>query len=115
MAALPWTKLLRAAEALVMAQRRNSVQSWQDSAQVLAQVTGEPVYGQPKRKGRRPLGYEHYREVAELYQRLCAEGHRTPNVAIAEHYGVGPNAARTWVGRARKMHLLGPARRGKAG
>jgi hypothetical protein len=115
MAAMPWTKLLRAAEALVMAQRRNSIQSWQDSAQVSAQVTGEPVYAQPKRKGRRPLGYEHYREVAEAYQRLCAEGHRAPVVAIAEHYSVGRNTAAAWVSRARKKGLLGPARKGKAG
>ena len=113
-AALPWTRLLRAAEALVMAQRRNSIQTWQDSAEEAARAVGKPTYRR-KPKGRRPLGYDHYREVAELYEQLCAKGHRAPVAKIAEDYSVGRNTAAAWVSRARKKGLLGPARSGKAG
>lgn len=112
---LPWARLLRAAEALVIAQRRNSVQDWLDTAQVAAEATGERVYRRPKPRGRKPLGHEHYERIAQRYQQLCAAGVRAPVAAIAKEEAVNSNTARAWVNRARKRGLLGPASNGRAG
>jgi hypothetical protein len=111
--ALPWSRLLRAAEALVTAQRRNSVQAWQDSAEA-AQVAASQSDRRRKPRGRRPLGDDHYIKVARRYEQLLAEGDRHPVKTIANEYGVSRNTAAAWVDRARRRGLLGPAQHGQA-
>jgi hypothetical protein len=118
-ARLPWSRLLRAAEALVVAQQRNSIQAWQESAHVAQIATGQPDQRRV-RKGRKPLGYEFYAEVARRYEEHCVEAHVhnekvAPVAKIAEEYGVNRSTAGVWINRARKKGLLPPASNGKAG
>jgi hypothetical protein len=119
-AGLPWARLLRAAEALVMAQQRNSIQAWHDSARAAQIAVGSSDRPRIPR-GRKPLGFDHYVKVARRYEQLCVEGgvagngKAAPVAQIAKEYDVNRNTARAWVNRARKKGLLGPASNGKAG
>lgn len=57
---------------------------------------------------------EHYGAVALLYARAHAEG-RPPTQAVADHFDVPRSTAASWVGRARSLGLLDPARPSVAG
>jgi hypothetical protein len=65
-------------------------------------------------RGRKPLGPEHYLEVAEVYRKAHASGDH-PTKAVAEHFSVGKSSAAKKVSRARDLGFLKPARRGRAG
>jgi hypothetical protein len=112
-AALPWARLLRAAEALVMAQQRNSVQEWQDAVEAAQRAAGQ-TDRRRKPRGRRPLGDDHYITVARRYEQLLASGDRHPVETIRKEYGVARSTAASWIRRARKRGLLGPPEHGKA-
>jgi hypothetical protein len=56
--------------------------------------------------GRRGLGDDFYRAVAELYNTLVREGEPSPITAIAESQPVSISAASKWVTRARDLGYL---------
>jgi len=53
--------------------------------------------------------------VADAYRANLAAGVRSPAAAIAKQYGVPASTVRSWLHRARKAGLLGPAFVGTAG
>jgi hypothetical protein len=69
----------------------------------------------PTRPGRRPKPMTHYRKVAELYRHAVAEKHPAPRKKVAEELGVHAMTVARDLMRARKLGILGPARRGQAG
>ena len=56
-----------------------------------------------------PLGKNLLHEVAAEYRANVKAGVRNPAGLIAERHGVSPGTARSWIHRARKQQLLGPA------
>jgi hypothetical protein len=67
-------------------------------------------------KGGRPPEYgpEHYAEVADAYS-AAHQSRRDPRQAVAEHLHLSPSAAAKHVAKARKLGLLGPTMKGRAG
>lgn len=63
--------------------------------------------------GRRPLGDDHYRQVAEAYSAACEDG-LPPTTTVAEQSRVSKTTAAKWVARARDLGYLPPTTRGKA-
>jgi hypothetical protein len=55
-----------------------------------------------------------YRQVAEAYRGLRAQGNR-PAVELAEANGVPVTTAHRWIRRARELGYLGPGQKGRAG
>lgn len=80
--------------------------------QLMAVVRAEDRGSRPGPDPRRNL--EHYGAVALLYGQAHAAG-RAPTKAVAEHFGVPRSTAASWVGQARSLGLLGPARPSVAG
>lgn len=80
--------------------------------ELLALVRSEDRRSRPGPDPRRNL--EHYGAVALLYARAHAEG-RPPTQAVADHFDVPRSTAASWVGRARTLGLLDPARPSVAG
>jgi hypothetical protein len=112
---LPWSRLIRAAEALVAAQQRNTPEAWREfsaEADNATRDTSKPTY---RRRGRRPHSHAHYYAIAQRYQQLCQAGDVAPVAHLAEEHNVNRSTAASWVKRSRALGFLGPARKGKAG
>jgi hypothetical protein len=71
-----------------------------------------PALGRPGRRGHPD---EHYREVAERYRQLRAEGVTNPTATIAAERFVNHNTVSGWLRVARQRSYLPPARRGRPG
>lgn len=67
---------------------------------------------EPARKGP-DVAPDEYREAAEVYQRAWAAG-LNPRQAVADRFGISPDAAAKRVQRARDRGLLPKTRRGRA-
>ncbi|MCU1624234.1 MAG: hypothetical protein JWL79_3079 [Frankiales bacterium] len=65
----------------------------------------------PKPRGSRDLGDEHYRKVAEVYAKALREG-RPPTKAVQERFQIEKSSAAKQVARARERGFLpkGPGR-----
>lgn len=75
-----------------------------------------------QRRGGRPALYppEHYEQVARVYEEAWRQGSTRPTKAVIawaheQGHRVSPSAVAKWVARARRMGLLGPTGRGRAG
>ncbi len=66
----------------------------------------------PGRKGHEP---EFYEQVAKRYLELLSQGVRSPTQTIAHETNYSRDTVAGWVGRARQLGFLPPARRGRAG
>jgi hypothetical protein len=73
-----------------------------------------PAPARPKR-GRPPLGNEHYRDVALLYLEAMRTEPRRPIEWMAVKKGHASSTVRGWVSEARKRGFLSPGQRGKGG
>jgi hypothetical protein len=67
----------------------------------------------PGRPGRRGHPDEHYREVAERYRQLRAEGVTNPTATIAAERFANHNTVAGWLRGARERGYLPPGRRGR--
>jgi hypothetical protein len=106
---LPWARLLRAAEAIVLAQHSDTIDAWNAAT---AEAAIEPTRG----PGRPKLGYAFIFSVAERYQQLIEAGDPTPALRIAqEHNNAEPSTVRGWIRRARELGFLKPTTQGRAG
>jgi hypothetical protein len=106
---LPWARLLRAAEAIVIAQHSDSVDAWNAA-------TAETSIAEPIRKPGRPrLGHAQLFGIAERYRQLVEAGDPAPAQRIAEERNEKPSTVRGWIKRARDLGFLPPARPGRAG
>ncbi len=70
----------------------------------------EPAPGRPGRRGHPD---EHYREVAERYRQLHAEGVTNPTATIAAERFANHNTVAGWLRGARERGYLPPGRRGR--
>lgn len=65
--------------------------------------------------GRPPeYGPEHFERVADVYSRAWAAA-KPPTKAVAARWGVEQSTAAKWVARTRRLGLLAPTSRGRAG
>jgi hypothetical protein len=86
-----------------------------DSADLEEQVAQlRRLRNQAAPRRRRGYGPDHYAAVAGVYQRAY-QRHEPPTLAVAEEWVVSKSTAAKWVASARRLGLLGPTQRGKAG
>jgi hypothetical protein len=73
------------------------------------------VGGKTLRRGRRQLGDEHFRHVAEVALKLQRDGNRSLRRALAEGLRISEETARDWTRRARELGWLERTRPGTRG
>jgi hypothetical protein len=112
---LPWARLIRAGEALVMAQHHDTRDAWRNYTAAVTKVADPGEERRYRKRGRPRLGYAHLNAISERYQQLCKGGEHAPGLRIADEYTVNPSTARSWIRQARQQGFLPPARRGQAG
>jgi hypothetical protein len=101
---------LEADQDLTEAQRERVLPERQRAVAAAADQTWDVAAPRRRRFVTRDL----LREVAQTYRRAVERG-QPPTQAVQEHFSVSHSTAARWVGEARRLKELGPARKGASG
>jgi hypothetical protein len=109
---LPWSRLLRAAEAYWRAQRVRTADAYYEAVRAEWAVHDGDT---SRRPGRPALSKSFYHGVAVQYDELVKQGVRDPVQRIAAARNQDRSTVAGWIRKARAHSFLPEARRGRAG
>jgi hypothetical protein len=117
---LPWNQWFRDADWILRSRLADGVTGTLDVDDISLlgarwDDKGKPIEPPLRRPGRRGHPAAFYREVADRYQAFMAAGKTDPTARLAKERQQSRATVAGWVGKARRLGYLPPARPGRPG